>query len=305
MTGCASDQKVTITITGDSLGDNEYAHDIITAPEATADPQDGDDWDPFGKGVYWSRALDLELSKPCEAGPDGICVDYQESVGSCYYGGSDFHMGHAIFCDTSEVDCCGYMGCGDDDNRGNYIDGGRHSYYFYVTGNVGGSGCCHCLADCDLSLETAEDAENTCTYYDVTSEDCQRNEDTESMVMDTVGYLKCPRKGHVVPPMGETDPHVVIREVDNYGAVDGVLEADDSSDDGSGDSKDDGSDDLDLEMAEDDAGSTLSPMGLLFAACAGLSLGGSRTVLLVSLAVLAIAQAADGHYLWLTNLGGL
>ncbi|MBT26831.1 MAG: hypothetical protein CML60_10625, partial [Rhodobacteraceae bacterium] len=107
----------------------------------------------------------------------------------------DFDIGHAIFCDVSEVECCGYMGCAESDNRGKYVDGTGHSYYHYATGKVSSSGCCHCLAGCDHDLETKDvEAEGECTYYDVTNTECQRGP-LESTDSDTVGMLKCGTNG--------------------------------------------------------------------------------------------------------------
>jgi len=201
---CAAGLKLDITITGDDLGENKIDVEPHYADnhEEHANPGDGDDWEAFGKDVYHDKAYDNLLHSVCES--DTICVDYEVSLGSCYFAGEDFDVGHAVFCDVSEVECCGYMGCAADDNRGKYTDGTSHSYYHYVTGYVSGSsGCCHCFAGCDHDLETRDlDADGQCTYLDVTlpvgsesaPDGCNRGP-MDSTEMDTIGYLKCGTDG--------------------------------------------------------------------------------------------------------------
>jgi hypothetical protein len=81
-----------------------------------------------------------ETGTNCHKGP---YADESESSGSCY----DMFGGHSIECDIGQKRCA---------EKGDY-------FYWYSPGYVGSSGCCHCDASCDHSLETG-----TCTnasYY--------------------------------------------------------------------------------------------------------------------------------------------
>jgi len=181
--------KVAVEVTGDSKGPNSFTVTMFEAHDACK--TDGPEED-HGKCVYWERTHDLDLHAPCPESA-GWCKDFSESRGSCYYSLEDFHIGHAVFCDVSEIECCGYPDCSSRDlgNRGKFQNGTTSGHYWYPPGYVSGmGGCCHCHSSCDHSLETKEDP-SMCTYYDVTSTSCQRNPDFESAGYDTIGFLKC------------------------------------------------------------------------------------------------------------------
>jgi len=183
--------KVAIEVTGDSKGPNHFSDTRFEAHDACK--TDGPEED-HGKCVYWERADDLALHAACPPEAEW-CLDFDESRGSCYYSLEDFHIGHAVFCDVSEIECCGYADCGSSENRGKFQNGTESGHYWYAPGYVSGmSGCCHCHESCDFSAETATDP-TTCTYFDVTSSSCQRNPDIDSVNRDTIGYLKCPVPG--------------------------------------------------------------------------------------------------------------
>jgi len=204
---CANGLKYPLSITGASRGDNVISSENMYAPDHTS-PGPNDDWTAFGKGVFHQKAYDDELHTPCVSS-DAFCLDRRESRGSCYYSLEDFHIGHAIFCDVSEVECCGYQGCSNeatDDKpsyRGKFSNGTSHGYYFYGPGYTSGRGdeCCHCYASCDVSS-----AASTCTYRDVTHSTCQRAEDRDSLEENTIGFLSC------ALPDGMTATDATIRE---------------------------------------------------------------------------------------------
>lgn len=165
--------------------------------------------DQFGKSVFYQRALDDDLTSECAS--NTFCLDRAVSRGSCYHSDSDdTHIGNAVLCDVSEVECCGYEGCGDPDNRGNHPNGDAHNYYWYATGYRAGfspfagaaGGCCHCAAGCDFAeQEAAREERNvtgSCIYRDVTSTACQRATDQarpEDGEDRRIGHLRCPIPG--------------------------------------------------------------------------------------------------------------
>lgn len=186
--GCAAGLKAMIIVGGTAAPyDNKFESNRLFASKDTHTPGTDDDWEAFGKGVFHEKAYDDHLHKGCEE-DDAFCLDNKVSKGSCYYAGTDFHIGHAVFCDVAEIDCCGYVGCGA--AKGVYKNGDRHSYYWYAPGYTSSrDNCCHCMASCDtISEDTYPD---TCAYRDVTSKDCQRNEDRDSLEYDTIGFLQC------------------------------------------------------------------------------------------------------------------
>lgn len=205
---CAAGQKIKVIITGAKAADKNGAlAEVIFAPSAHANPGQDDDFTAFGKGVFHDKAYDDELHKPCK---EAHCLDRKTSRGSCYYAGEDFHIGHAVFCDVSEEECCGYVGCKDKKNRGKFANGTSHGYYYYAPGYVSGGACCHCLAGCDRTRENATKATRTggvCKYRDVTTDTCQRDEDKDSMKTDTIGFLQC------AFPQDKTANDAVVREI--------------------------------------------------------------------------------------------
>lgn len=208
---CAGGLKVKIVVTGADNGDNAGSSTGIFAPMAHANPGLDADFEPFGKGVYHDRQYDEDLHLACETDADGFCLDRSESVGSCYYGGEDFHVGHAVFCDVTEVECCGYIGCSAGENRGKFANGTSHSYYWYAPGyRSSRDNCCHCAASCDITesdrLRAAAGTEGMCTYYDVTTPDCQRATDMDSIESTTIGFLKC------AMPESKTVANAFVRE---------------------------------------------------------------------------------------------
>jgi hypothetical protein len=187
---CKSGQKITVITTGAETKDvNEFSSARIFAPAWHSSPGVDDDFTAFGKGVFHTKAYADELHTTCEH--DG-CLDRKVSRGSCYYAGEDFHIGHAVFCDVSEVECCGYIGC--KTNRGKFENGTSHGYYYYAPGYVSRGTCCHCMASCDRSKENATAmAAGVCSYRDVTSKvnNCQREPNKDSLLSTTIGFLQC------------------------------------------------------------------------------------------------------------------
>ena len=83
----------------------------------------------------------LETGTDCHNGP---YADVSESSGSCY----DMFGGHSIECDIGHARCTA---------KGTY-------FYWYSPGWISSSsGCCHCDASCDHTLETG-DCTNTSAY---------------------------------------------------------------------------------------------------------------------------------------------
>ena len=134
----------------------------------------------FGKDIYYDKVNEQGLLTSCT---HDYCLDRKTSRGSCYYMGRHAqvnpYVGHSVFCDVSEEECCGYVGCSSNDG-----------YYWYAAGwvskahSTGLATCCHCMASCDHSKEQEE----ACSYYDVTTSDCQRNSTHDSA--DTIGDVK-------------------------------------------------------------------------------------------------------------------
>jgi hypothetical protein len=99
----------------------------------------GSYWFDVKRAVYNNRTC----TKP-------VCYDSHTSRGSCYDAHQDQSFDHAIACDVSEEECCGYEGCGDGDagNRGKWPNGTVHGFYWYPPGYVGyvssSESCCHC-----------------------------------------------------------------------------------------------------------------------------------------------------------------
>ena len=81
----------------------------------------------------------LETGTDCDKGP---YADISQSDGSCYaYGG-----GSKVYCDVGKHECVALSS----------------SYFWYAPGYMSGmSGCCHCDASCDHTLESGTD----CVYY--------------------------------------------------------------------------------------------------------------------------------------------
>merc|ERR1711865_631574 len=206
------------------LGGHEAASGPEAAPDEAWNPPEGAAYQPHGMGIYHYRAHDMALHHMCEVTDEnGFCLDFKQSRGSCYYAGSDPHIGHAIYCDVSEVECCGYENCAskEDDNRGKKPDGEKHNYYYYAAGYMsedrssGKNLCCHCMAGCEMDQEGPENVftradppelVGVCTYYDVSHKDCQRsdtgsdsrdNPDKESYSDDpnAIGFLRCSLPG--------------------------------------------------------------------------------------------------------------
>merc|ERR1711990_767188 len=144
---CAAGQKLEVIIKGAKKAEtNPTSSALIFAPAWHANPGEDDDFTAFGKGIFHEKAYDDDLHTTCEA---DYCLDREESRGSCYYSGEDFHIGRAIFCDVSEVECCGYQGCSVGDNRGKLVNGTSHGYFYYAPGYKSGGNCCHCFAGTD------------------------------------------------------------------------------------------------------------------------------------------------------------
>lgn len=194
---CADGLKVIFSIEGETTNETNalsWADENVFAPDIAANATAGHE--AFGKGVYHDRQYDAQLHTACE---DDVCLDRNASRGSCYYAGEDFHIGHAVFCDVTEVECCGYVNCSsaEQGNRGKFQNGTSHDYYWYAPGFISGqSGCCHCAASCDFAAQDAAKAESgnedACEYRDVSSPECQRAPSPWSLEYDTIGYLKCP-----------------------------------------------------------------------------------------------------------------
>lgn len=223
------------------------------APDHTK-PHDGADWKAFGKGVYYQRALDHKLHEKCES--DEYCLDFPKSQGSCYFAGEDEHIGHAVFCDVTEEQCCGWVGCSKGwynetsgkYMRGRFANGTVHMYYFYQPGYMSSVSyrdpskgkCCHCKASCDHSAETAE--AGTCEYRDVTTKDCQRDETTPTSAFETdqsantksPGFLKCllpASKRSAIPMVREIIPTTTTSAPEPKSAPVGSTTATDASGD--------------------------------------------------------------------------
>ena len=138
--------KTTVIVTAASYRKGYAASNLMYAmsvmsPNYTTDIGKG--YEAFGKGVYHQRQYDAKLHKECSKTeyPDlksekaAFCQDRKESRGSCYFAGEDWHIGHAVLCDVSEIECCGYSGCGTDKaKRSRFPDGTSHSYYWYAPG---------------------------------------------------------------------------------------------------------------------------------------------------------------------------
>jgi len=66
----------------------------------------------YGKDIYYDKVNEHGLLSKCT---HEYCLDRKTSRGSCYYMGPDTqikpYIGHAVFCDVSEEECCGYLGC--------------------------------------------------------------------------------------------------------------------------------------------------------------------------------------------------
>ena len=141
----------------------------------------------YGKDIYYDKVNEHGLLSQCT---HEYCLDRKTSRGSCYYMGTDTqikpYIGHAVFCDVSEEECCGYLGCSAESYTVKMSNGG---YFWYAAGYISGGKCCHCMASCDRSLEDATAAtDGVCAYYDVTTSDCQRNGTHDSA--DTDGDVK-------------------------------------------------------------------------------------------------------------------
>ena len=85
----------------------------------------------------------LETGTDCHIGP---YADISQSDGSCYNMGG----GSMLTCDIGKHEC----------------DALGSSHFWYAPGKVSGSGCCHCAANCDHSLETKTKAECDAYYVD-------------------------------------------------------------------------------------------------------------------------------------------
>lgn len=212
---CAGGMTFTVVIDTDkaNIGPNEHDTSILMAPpHGHTSPGPDDAFVQFGKGVYHAEVVAMDLHTACPAGMTCIDREYdglgQDAEGSCYYSGEDMHIGHAVVCGVSEVQCCGFAGC-----RGALPDGTAHgarvegggSYYWYSKGFMSSmSGCCHCLEGCDEDQQTPRSG--ACKHYDVTTEVCQRHEDWDSEdEYDTIGRLTCEKHS-------DADAIICVRE---------------------------------------------------------------------------------------------
>jgi len=85
----------------------------------------------------------LETGTDCHKGP---YADVSQSDGSCY----DYAGSHQVQCDMG-IDACTGQGA---------------TYLWYAPGYISGmSGCCHCDASCDHSLETGSTSWPDCSLY--------------------------------------------------------------------------------------------------------------------------------------------
>mgnify|MGYP001445440828 CR=1 FL=1 len=105
-------------------------------------------------------------------------------------------MGHFVLCDVVEVECCGYIGCSNDENRGKFPNGTSHVYYWYAPGyRSSRSNCCHCAAGCNIEesmeLRAEDGTEGQCAYRDVSTPDCARATDIDTFESDSIGFLTC------------------------------------------------------------------------------------------------------------------
>jgi hypothetical protein len=138
----------------------------------------------FGK-YYFVEKSEVFTLHPCEK---EVCFDAPASRGSCYLSHAGEYFGHAIACDISEVECCGWAGCGGDGDykkMGKWPNGTSHGYYWFAPGYKSRqSGCCHCAASCPNTALNCTDG-----YWDVTTRDCQRR--AELGYATSYGYLRC------------------------------------------------------------------------------------------------------------------
>ena len=183
---CNQGLKFHLNVTGDkvpgSTDKNPVSIEYMYAPDH-ANPSSEDSFQAFGKGVYFQKAYDKKLNEKCTA--DTWCLDTPTSKGSCYYQAEDYHMGWSQFCDVSEIDCCGYTGCGDREGQHKGSEE-FHGYFWYGPGTKGPTGCCYCAAGCDL-----EKQDKRCRYTDVTHSTCQRTEARDGLTDNTIGDLSC------------------------------------------------------------------------------------------------------------------
>lgn len=175
-----------IDVTGEkvpgSTDKNPVSVEYMYAPDH-ANPGSEDDFQAFGKGVYFQKAYDNKLNEKCTA--DTWCLDTPTSKGSCYYMAEDYHMGWSTFCDVSEIECCGYTGCGDREGQHKGSDE-FHGYFWQAPGFRSKSGCCYCAASCDMSTQ-----DSMCSYNDVTHSGCQRTMARDGLDDNTIGDLVC------------------------------------------------------------------------------------------------------------------
>ena len=185
---CNQGLQMKLVISGDkvpgSTDKNPATVEYMYAPDH-ANPGTEDDFQAFGKGVWYDRAHNPKLNSKCEA--ETYCLDAPApSRGSCYYQAEDFHVGFNTYCDVGEVECCGYEGCGKRDGYHKEPSTEFHGYFWFPPGYKSGSGCCYCMGGCDMSAQDAE----SCRYFDVTHRDCQRG-DPDSLADNTIGHESC------------------------------------------------------------------------------------------------------------------
>jgi len=198
---CDEGLKMMLVISGDKVGTsdkNPVTVEYMYAPNH-ANPGTEDDFQAFGKGVFYERAHNPKLNSKCEA--DTYCLDAPApSKGSCYYQSEDFHIGWNTYCDVGEVECCGYEGCGKRDGYHKEPSTEFHGYFWFPPGyKASGSGCCYCMAGCDMSQQETD----SCAYLDVTTSDCQRT-DPDGLGEKSIGQLSC-----FIPGKGTSDNYVL------------------------------------------------------------------------------------------------
>ena len=98
-----------------------------------------------------------------------------------------------------EVECCGFEGCGKRDGYHKEPSTEFHGYFWFPPGHTGPSGCCYCMAGCDMSKQDI----SACAYHDVIDRNCQRSE-PEGLGDDAIGNLTCK-----IPGRGTIDNYVL------------------------------------------------------------------------------------------------
>jgi len=199
--GCQTGLRMKLVISGEKVAGSDDTNpasvEYMYAPDHSK-PGSEDDFQAFGKGVWYHRAHDVALNKACEA--ETYCLDRPApSKGSCYYQSEDYHIGWNTFCDVGEVECCGFEGCGKRDGYHKEPSTDFHGYFWFPPGHTGPSGCCYCMAGCDMSKQDI----GGCAYHDVTERNCQRSE-PDGLGYGAIGGLTCK-----IPGRGTIDNYVL------------------------------------------------------------------------------------------------